>query len=523
MPLPYERPTGRYMRELDRVGSDALTFAQRVREANNFLGSFPEADALDLSARLEELKNGTAEGGRPVLELAAQQLTAWRYDHILHPDDSDPDAQPDPEFPPTLERGGDLDIALGQLITQVNTALQSYWREAGGEQPNLSENVTALPEGADIGQAEALESLDGAACEANRLQQMLQSDHDNPSPELETPGRILVDLQNQAVAGKIEVRQPRPREQMLTRIGQAMNSTFKALEEAEGPLQVVGTVMLGAGLASGSITLTSLGGFVVSAGKSLAYVARKVRERREAASARLTPQAAGPYDPAIALEMIMNGQAPPAAWIPSIVHVDLTAQVDFEDLSPLKNLTALQHLDLSFTSVSDLTALKEIKSLRFLNLTVTSVNDLTPLQGHRELRRLILWGLSISDISFIRDLRKLRHLDLGSTRTDDISALKELDDIEYLELSGTTVTDLTPLKDLQKLEYLGLYNTPVRDVTALKHLMGLKRLNLERTWVLDASSLQPLTLGGLKIIGFNRGRLVKARRLGPVFPQPKIP
>ena len=58
------------------------------------------------------------------------------------------------------------------------------------------------------------------------------------------------------------------------------------------------------------------------------------------------------------------------------------------DLSPLKDLTQLQLLDVSCTQVSDLTPLKDLKQLQHLYVYSTQVSDLTPLKDLTQLQLL---------------------------------------------------------------------------------------------------------------------------------------
>ena len=60
------------------------------------------------------------------------------------------------------------------------------------------------------------------------------------------------------------------------------------------------------------------------------------------------------------------------------------------DISPLKNLTQLKELILSYTQVSDLTPLKNLAQLKELNISNTQVADLTPLKNLNQLAKLFL-------------------------------------------------------------------------------------------------------------------------------------
>jgi len=95
-------------------------------------------------------------------------------------------------------------------------------------------------------------------------------------------------------------------------------------------------------------------------------------------------------------------------------------------LDPLKDLTALESLDLIGTQVSDLAPLQGLTALQSLVLSYTQVSDITPLQGSTALRSLDLAGTQVSDITPLQGLTALQSLDLRNTQVSDITPLKGL-------------------------------------------------------------------------------------------------
>ena len=66
------------------------------------------------------------------------------------------------------------------------------------------------------------------------------------------------------------------------------------------------------------------------------------------------------------------------------------------DLSPLKDLTNLERLDLEDTQVSDLSPLEGLTNLKALVLDQTQVTDLSSLKGLTNLKWVILEGTPVS-------------------------------------------------------------------------------------------------------------------------------
>ena len=121
-----------------------------------------------------------------------------------------------------------------------------------------------------------------------------------------------------------------------------------------------------------------------------------------------------------------------------------------KDISALSNLTNLEYLDLFCADeVSDISCLKNLTKLKYLSLRDTDVTDITPLKNLMQLNHLELSWTDISDISSLSNLTKLEYLDLSFSRVSDISALKNLSNLEYLNIAGCSIEDYSPIEGLQ--------------------------------------------------------------------------
>ena len=138
------------------------------------------------------------------------------------------------------------------------------------------------------------------------------------------------------------------------------------------------------------------------------------------------------------------------------------------DLTPLANLTGLQHLDLDRTSIKDLTPLSNLAALESLDLNWTSVSDVTPLANLTGLRRLILDGTPVSDLTPLSNLTALESLSLGWRPASDVTPLANLTGLQHLDLSITSVSDLSPLSNLTGLQSLDLTGTEISEHEAKK-------------------------------------------------------
>jgi hypothetical protein len=163
-----------------------------------------------------------------------------------------------------------------------------------------------------------------------------------------------------------------------------------------------------------------------------------------------------------------------------------------EDLTPLKDLTALRFLNVDGTQVAHLKGLEALTALQSLSLQNALVDDLSPLNGLTALQSLELFNTPVADLAPLKGLTALQLLDLGGTRVTDVAPLKGLTALRRLNLGGTKVSDVAPLKDLNALQYLGLSQTNVTDLAPLKGLSALQSLDLENTRVANLVALQDL-------------------------------
>lgn len=206
-----------------------------------------------------------------------------------------------------------------------------------------------------------------------------------------------------------------------------------------------------------------------------------VKDRRTTVVSELA-HAINPLEIAFVQELLSKGKTLPRG---------IASQVS--DLSPLRKLPDVTHLDLSRTKVVDLTAISALRNLRSLDLAATEISDLTPLAVLKSLESLDLCGTKVSDLRPIAGLKSLKHLSLTDTRVEDLRPLEEMVGIQSLDLSSTRVSDLSSLAALKELRTLELNDTAVADLGPLRSLTCLEELWLMRSPVSDLGPLSTLS------------------------------
>ncbi|MBN1974382.1 MAG: hypothetical protein JW787_12135 [Sedimentisphaerales bacterium] len=179
---------------------------------------------------------------------------------------------------------------------------------------------------------------------------------------------------------------------------------------------------------------------------------------------------------------------------------DLSKRFSIE-LSPLKNLTNLQNLNLGSSQISNIEPLKELKNLQSLILSRTNVIDIKPLVNLANLQSLKLTSTQVSDVKPLVNLINLQSLKLGGSKVADIKPLANLTNLELLNLSDTQVNDIKSLANLKKLIFLYLNDTQVSDMSSLTNLKNLRELYIQNCENVNDEQVEDLqkALPNLKI------------------------
>ena len=120
-----------------------------------------------------------------------------------------------------------------------------------------------------------------------------------------------------------------------------------------------------------------------------------------------------------------------------------------ESLKDLPQLTTL-HLRGSLSHhILDVTPLKDLTQLTQLNLSYTRISDVTPLKDLTQLTKLIPSNNQISDVTPLKDLTQLTTLWLGINQISDVTPLKDLTQLTTLYLEDNQISE-SDIEDLQK-------------------------------------------------------------------------
>ncbi|KAK9094169.1 hypothetical protein Scep_025638 [Stephania cephalantha] len=199
------------------------------------------------------------------------------------------------------------------------------------------------------------------------------------------------------------------------------------------------------------------------------------------------------------------------------------SQSTLQDFEFLGNMTALEHLDLSFTRIRDNNISPILllgESLRYLNLsntrlTSTGLGLLVGNLPHIESLLLTHTGVDDSALSYISTMESLKVLDLSNTNIKGLHYL--------VGHSPDQILTLVELQNLKHLERLDLEETQIRDeaVLPLFGMLGLKSLSLKSDFLTDISLHASSSLVNLKFLGI-RGAVLTDAGLQTFNPPPML-
>lgn len=133
---------------------------------------------------------------------------------------------------------------------------------------------------------------------------------------------------------------------------------------------------------------------------------------------------------------------------------------DLRDISMLRSLPELHHIDLTDNKVEDLTPLQDLH-LKSLYLTRNNVTDISPLSRMKSLEQLFVDDNGITDVSPVSQLTNLQNLLARQNAIVDVSALSELRKLQFLDLSDNQIADCSPLMSLSPMQYVNLTGNPI--------------------------------------------------------------
>ncbi|MDY6064845.1 MAG: hypothetical protein SPI59_00780, partial [Finegoldia sp.] len=186
------------------------------------------------------------------------------------------------------------------------------------------------------------------------------------------------------------------------------------------------------------------------------------------------------------------------------------AYQELNDLSALRGLTKLEHLDIRGLSkdgqvLTDISFLTDMTNLKFLAMKDALPTDTSPLNGLTKMEHLDMRSTKITNADFVKDMKDLQYFNAEYSYVKDLEAFRDHDKLEALLLSTPApnywetdsnnhelIKDLSPLENLTSLKELDIQNHKVEDISVLKNLKNLELFSAQNNNIKSLQSLLTL-------------------------------
>lgn len=130
--------------------------------------------------------------------------------------------------------------------------------------------------------------------------------------------------------------------------------------------------------------------------------------------------------------------------------------------------------------LQDVSFIKSLRNLKHLNLSHNKLTDISPVLHLSDIRFLKLRGNLISNSFSISKLQSLEYLDLSGNELRDLEELGTSSALEFLNISGNKISNLEFTSKLSKLKYLNASFNPLDELLSKNQISySLKFLNLD--------------------------------------------
>lgn len=146
--------------------------------------------------------------------------------------------------------------------------------------------------------------------------------------------------------------------------------------------------------------------------------------------------------------------------ISSIEKVDISNNIQLNNLRPLTTLSWLKDIRFSGTRITHLSSLKQIKSLELIECANNPISDLSDIMNLPNLKYLDISNIPIKNFEQIQNIRNLETLICPGTQIKNLKYLNTLRKLRQLEIYNTRVKNISQLENLN-LELLKCYNTNI--------------------------------------------------------------
>ena len=176
------------------------------------------------------------------------------------------------------------------------------------------------------------------------------------------------------------------------------------------------------------------------------------------------------------------------------------------DFTPLRGLTNMTSLYLSYHEIYDLWAFTAMPKLQEMVVVDCALNTLRGLPDlNPSLRKLVLSGNDLSDISELSEMKNVHTLWLDVNRIGDLSPLSGMESLRTLKFDRNQVRNLQPLNEVPVLTSVSANNNGIGSLEGLRNNKTISSLLLRENQITDITPLT--TMASLVSVNLERNNI----------------
>ncbi len=182
-------------------------------------------------------------------------------------------------------------------------------------------------------------------------------------------------------------------------------------------------------------------------------------------------------------------------------ELTLDDNTDITNVSPLKNLINLTHLDISNTKTTDISCLDKLVKLETLNISKTKASNLSVLSNFTKLDTLYIDSIDGLDVSTISLPSTVYTLYCSNNKITSLDFVLGSESLANIYAANNNISDLTPLSKY-KLNNINLSANNISDLSPL-NTESVYQLDLSTNVISDISCLKGSKISSIDL-GYNQ-------------------
>jgi internalin A len=164
-----------------------------------------------------------------------------------------------------------------------------------------------------------------------------------------------------------------------------------------------------------------------------------------------------------------------------------------EEITIIKNLKKLEHLDLAFNRIISIKAISQLVNLQVLDLCDNNIKSLSSIENLEELRVIDFSVNKIQKTVSFEKSKGLFYINLATNRIKVFDGFEKNKELKFLDFANNLISEIRGLEKLVNLQHLNLDSNKIFKIAGLDNLKSLQSLTLSSNLISKIENLNRLT------------------------------